>query len=119
MSDFEREFNKILSTTFHYPRQGSNHGVYATYSDENEYVLEICVPGMTREEVSILTEEGILVVTTNSKNKSKLVNNFSQKFPLARDTNVAAVSAKLENGILTIRAPKIKPLRTNVPIQVN
>jgi len=118
MSSLEREFSKLINTTYNYAGRPGTYGMYTTATTETESVIEVALCGMVREDVTIETEEGILAVATNSKNQSKLVRNFSQKFLLAADSDATAVSAKLENGLLTIRVPRVKPLKKVINIDV-
>jgi len=116
MSLLARELNNLLNTTYAHPVNDVVQ--YAIRSDENEYVLEVAVPGMSREEVVVDVEEGVMSVTTKSVNQSRLVRNFARRFVVTKDADPTALSAKLENGILTVRAPRIKPLKKVVNVEV-
>ena len=85
------------------------------------YQLELAAPGMTKADFDIhLDEEGDLVIKMekkgceNEQKKGHYVRRefsytkFQQTMLLPDDTNREAISAKVENGVLTVNLPKVK-----------
>ena len=85
------------------------------------YQLELAAPGMTKADFDIhLDEEGDLVIkmekkgSENEQKKGHYVRRefsytkFQQTMLLPDDTNREAISAKVENGVLTVNLPKVK-----------
>ena len=85
------------------------------------YQLELAAPGMTKADFDIhLDEDGDLVInmekksSENEKQKGHYVRRefsytkFQQTMLLPEDADREAVSAKVENGVLTVNIPKIK-----------
>ncbi len=96
------------------------------------YKLELAAPGMTKADFDIhLDEDGDLVIKMEKKESSEAKGHFlrrefsytkfQQTMLLPDDTNREAISAKVENGILTVELPKVKkvePEKTRKQITV-
>lgn len=90
---------------------------------ENDYRLEVCIPGMKKEDLSLSVDtDNNLVIEMQHKDEKKendeirhfLRKEFSQmqfKQMLTLPENVKRdqIGAKVENGILTITLPKFTP----------
>lgn len=98
---------------------------------ENEYNVQYAAPGMTKDDFKVsLDEEQNLVVEMskkeektedNEKNEKKekkdgvylrrefSYSNFQQKLILPDDVDHEKISASVENGVLTVTLPKLKP----------
>ena len=90
---------------------------------KDNYKLELCIPGLTKEDVKLsIDAEGNLVVemvkeTKNEKKENKeemrylrhefSVEHFRQTVMLPEDIHKEQISAKVENGILDIVIPKV------------
>ena len=85
------------------------------------YHLELAAPGMTKADFDIhLDEEGDLVIKMekkgceNEQKKGHYVRRefsytkFQQTMLLPDDTDREAISAKVEDGVLTVNLPKVK-----------
>lgn len=94
--------------------------------NESEYQVDIAAPGMTKEDFNLkLDEENNLVVTMEKKAENKEENGskekvrylrrdfsyskFQQKMVLSDNVVSDLISAKMENGILSVSIPKAKP----------
>ena len=87
------------------------------YEDENNFEIEIAVPGMEREDFKIQMDNGILTVTgekeededDDTKNywrREFQYNAFSRSFTLPENTLADKINAKYENGMLCINLTK-------------
>ena len=88
---------------------------------KDNYKLELCIPGLTKEDVKLsIDAEGNLVVemvkeTKNEKKNEEMrylrhefsVEHFRQTVMLPDDIHKEQISAKVENGILDIVIPKV------------
>ena len=83
---------------------------------EKDYVIEADLPGVGRNEISINVENKMLSISVNheeNKNEEKgsfihrerRQNSMSRSIRLA-DANLSDVKARLDNGVLTVTAPK-------------
>ena len=112
-------FNELMNwndTTYSTPRMN-------IMETKDNYKLELCIPGLTKEDVKLSIDvEGNLVVemskeTKNEKKENKeemrylrhefSVEHFRQTVMLPEDIHKENISAKVENGILDIVVPKV------------
>ena len=114
--------NDLLDSFFATQVKGLGFGAMATNvkKDENGYTLEVEVPGFKKEEISVSYEKEILTVSATkevSEEQAKnylsyeSVNSQSRKYSFANiDEN--AITAKYENGVLTVNLPVKKELES-------
>ena len=109
-------FNELMNwndTTYSTPRMN-------IMETKDNYKLELCIPGLTKEDVKLsIDAEGNLVVEmvkeTKKENKEEMrylrhefsVEHFRQTVMLPEDIHKDQISAKVENGILEIVIPKV------------
>ena len=112
-------FNELMNwndTTYSTPRMN-------IMETRDNYKLELCIPGLTKEDVKLsIDAEGNLVVEMVKENKSEKkenkeemrylrhefsVEHFRQTVMLPEDIHKEQISAKVENGILDIVIPKV------------
>ena len=110
-------FNELMNwndTTYSTPRMN-------IMETKDNYKLELCIPGLTKEDVKLsIDAEGNLVVemvkeTKNEKKNEEMrylrhefsVEHFCQTVMLPEDIHKEQISAKVENGILDIVIPKV------------
>jgi HSP20 family protein len=79
------------------------------------------LPGVKKEDVKILLENGYLTVSGEKKNEfeaneeinvfrnERLFGKFERKFELPEDINADEIAAKFENGLLKISIAKLIP----------
>lgn len=88
--------------------------------NETSYEMEFAVPGMTKEDFSIQVDTNDNLVVSMEKapktNSEKRylrqgfrATAFRQSIVLPEDVNRDEISARVENGILYIALPKLKP----------
>ena len=95
--------------------------------DEDEStVIELAVPGFTKEEISIKTlPDGIQVQGTKEETKLKYSSRgfftsgkFTRFFELNELPSTYDISAKLENGLLTIRLKTKEEIEKSSTIEI-
>ena len=91
--------------------------------DEKSIKLIAELPGVKKEDVKILLEDGFLTVSGEKKNEfegkeeiniirtERLFGKFERKFELPEDINSDEIKAKFENGLLNISIDKLVPER--------
>ena len=89
--------------------------------NEKNYELEFAVPGLKKEELNLQVDnDGIMSISMTRKNEENKEDNkrnyirreftyqeFNQSYILPDDADRAKISAKVENGVLTINVPKL------------
>ncbi len=73
--------------------------------DEQQYTLRMDVPGVSREQLSVLIEEQVVRITT----LSDAPRVYKAQFELPTSIDAAASSAKLEHGVLSLVLVKKLP----------
>ncbi len=96
--------------------------------DQNEYTMEMAVPGIKKEYCRVqLTDDGNLHVAIENKMEHKeedkkqhflrrefSYTNYQQTYTLPEDVVKEKISAKVDNGILTVVMPKAKKEESKV-----
>ena len=96
--------------------------------DENAYTMEVAVPGIKKEYCRVnINDDGNLSIAIENKMEHKEENkkqhylrrefsytNYQQNYSLPEDVNKEQISAKVDNGILTVVLPKMKKEETKV-----
>lgn len=91
--------------------------------DENEFRVTTELPGLTKDDVQIQLENGVLAISGEKKQESESKGKswhrmerrygaFFRSITLPRGAALETADAKFENGILVIRIPKredVKP----------
>lgn len=90
--------------------------------NENGFTVEVAAPGMTKEDCNVsLDEENNLVICFENKNEAEdnkgtylrrefSYTQFTRKMILPDNIEKEAISAKVENGVLTVEIPTIKEI---------
>lgn len=92
------------------------------YELEDAYVLEMELAGFQREDVELTFENGVLNVSGRRREqegeekatyylRERATDEFSRSFALPRSVNYEAVEATLNEGLLTVRLPKLAEAR--------
>jgi HSP20 family molecular chaperone IbpA len=90
---------------------------------DNEVEITVAVPGFDPQEVHVTAQPGEIVIRgdhekrTEKKEKGVLYSEFDGKalyrrFQIAQPIEVGHVTANVENGLLTVKAPKKAPQST-------
>lgn len=91
--------------------------------NEEEYKLELSVPGLTKEDLTLNIDDNKdlvveMVKKTNQEEKDKnqhylrrefTSTQFKEVLALPENVHIDHINAKIENGILEVLLPKIKP----------
>ena len=112
-------FNDFMDKDF-MPRANSTAPAVNVKEDEKAYTLEMAAPGLKKEYCRVsVNEDGNLCVAIENKMEHKeedkkqhylrrefSYSNFEQSYTLPDDVKKEEISAKVENGILTVTMPK-------------
>lgn len=129
ISTFVDEFNYNM---FDYPyyRTINNVGKVNIEESENEYKIDVSVPGFTKEDLKIDLNDGVLIVSAEHKSESVddkknysrkefSKKSFSRSFRIPENIT-EDVDAKLDNGILSLSIkkkelpPKVDPKKIEI-----
>jgi len=116
LNAYNKLFEDIMNE-FHGTYVGSEN--YATYFTKENYHIEVVLTGVSKEELEVKVEDNRLNILTKPTKASRFVKGTSLAFLLRDDADVNNVVAKLENGLLLVTIPKIKPEKKLVNVTVN
>jgi HSP20 family protein len=107
---FDRSFERFVNEAFFNPgAQPVN-----AQQDEKAWTVTLDLPGVTRDELSIATEGNVVRIETKAEAKRQ----YKAAYELPQDIDVAASSAKLENGVLTLTLAKQVPVSNVKQIEI-
>lgn len=89
-------------------------------TSDKDVVLTLVMPGVAKEDLKIDIVERVLNIVASSKVESALIEKTilkSYSIPVAID--MSAVTAKLENGILTVTMPRVLPKVESVVVPIS
>lgn len=124
---FDRFFNDFFAAP---PRPATNGvtnkfpAVNVVETDEL-YRLELAVPGLTKEDISIQVKEEVLHLEANKtvepvegetfRTKTFGNYNFKRQYRLADTIDTAGITATVEQGVLTVTLPKKEEAKPEGP----
>ncbi|MFT6338264.1 MAG: HSP20 family protein [Halioglobus sp.] len=85
-------------------------------SEDGTYILSLAIPGVAKDDVSINIEKNKLTIkseveeNTDIKYRLREFNyaKFERAFTLSDDVDIDNISAKFDNGVLTISIPTVE-----------
>jgi HSP20 family protein len=91
------------------------------HADDEQYVLTAVVPGLKAEDLQIEIEDNVLTLRAEAKAQDEKSGNYLlreilpgeylRRFRLPETADAEKAEAKVENGILTLRIPKVEAAR--------
>ncbi len=117
---FPTVFEDFLNTDL-MPRANTTAPAVNVKEDDKAYIMELAAPGIKKEycRVSINDEGNLSIAIENQMEHKKddkkhhylrrefSYSNYEQNYTLPEDVNKDGISAKVENGILTVTLPKV------------
>ena len=115
-------FDDFFNTDF-MPRANSTAPAVNVKESETAYIMELAAPGIKKEYCRVaINDEGNLTITIENKQEHKhedkhhhylrrefSYSNYEQSYTLPDDVVKDQISAKVEDGILTVTMPKAEP----------
>ena len=127
-------FDPFFADFFDFPRYNiKTNNVLKTdiRETENNYELQIEMPGYNKENINIDLKDGYLVVSAEHKNETeqkdeksayirreRTYGSFSRSYYVGKQINEDDINASLENGVLNITVPKQKQVETKKRIEI-
>ncbi|ONI76930.1 heat-shock protein Hsp20 [Actinosynnema sp. ALI-1.44] len=121
-----REFETLFSQLGRYSREAAWTPAADVTETETDYVVELDVPGVQREDVTVDLNGTGLSITGELKERenkgavrhsTRRTGKFSYRLSLPRNLDADKVEAKLADGVLTVTVAKkdvAKPRRIEV-----
>ena len=119
---FPTVFDDFLNTDF-MPRANTTAPAVNVKEDEKAYTMELAAPGIKKEYCRVsINDDGNLCIAIENKHEHKhedkhhhylrrefSYSNYEQSYTLPDDVVKDQISAKVEDGILTVTMPKTEP----------
>lgn len=91
---------------------------------ENEFIIAIELPGVNKEEIEVIAENGSLVLKVEKKSEEKEEKEgefkyersyagFYRRIPLPENADAEKIDAEYNQGVLKLRIPKKKKTERN------
>jgi HSP20 family protein len=105
---------------FDYMRGTSKGARLDVKETENDYKVDVDVPGFNKEDINISIEGDYLVISGKQQDvidnstgeyirKERRMGSFSRTVPIPENVKLDNITAKYNNGVLCITLPKEKP----------
>ncbi|MBI2619679.1 MAG: Hsp20/alpha crystallin family protein [Ignavibacteriales bacterium] len=135
--NMQREINRLFDSFFRGGIQDEDFGlgVWTPAVDivehENEYVVRVELPGISKEDVKIILESNVLTIRGERKQEKDVkeenyqrmersYGSFQRSFTLPTTVKNDNIDASYKDGILTITLPKLeeaKPKQIEVKVK--
>lgn len=127
---------EMFSDFFDYdymPRVNATAPAINVKENENQYTVELAAPGLKKEDFSVnINDEGNLIIKMEQKTNDKEENKkehylrrefsyskYEQALVLPDDVDREKISAKVNDGVLSIALPKVKKEEAKVNRQIS
>ncbi len=126
---FDKEFSDW--TNSNYSETNTTLPAVNIKENDNEFIVEVAVPGMDKKDFNIDLNDNILTISSDKKEEKTDENekytrreysyqSFTRAFTLPKDiVDGEKIKAKYENGELIITIPKKEELKPKGPIKIN
>jgi len=132
LTPFSTLFDDFFNDSFDF--LGKNFFEKGTYpkvdvrNEEKQVVIEAEVPGLTKDQISVEVDNGILRIKGEKKatdetkartyvHRELKHSSFCRSFSVGENIDTTNLGAKFENGILEITLPKKTPEKKVEPVQ--
>ncbi len=110
---FDDVFNRSLMPSFNY-----NMAMADVWEEDENYFIKMALPGVDKDNVDVQVEGNVVRIKGGKKEEEKseegkqyylnrLETYFEQTFTLPGDVDVEKIEAKMKNGVLELKLPKV------------
>jgi len=128
-------FNNFRTSDYHedYLRNCKNQPAINILESENDFKIELLLPGFTKEDLQINYHKEMLTVKVDKKQSESETEkneglkyahrefgifNFEKQFKVPSTVKTDSIDAKFENGILNIVLPKKEEALEKAPVDI-
>lgn len=127
-------FSNFLKNDYHenYLENCGNQPATNVFETENDFRIELLLPGFPKEDVQLNYHKNILTIKVNKEEENKEAKteefkyahrefgafNFEKSFKVPNSVDVENISAKFENGILHVVLPKKEEALEKAPVDI-
>ncbi len=111
----DRSFERFVSGALVSPLAQLRARAASVSQDDKTWTLQIDLPGLSREQVSIKLDGAVVRIET----VKEAPRSFSAAYELPLEIDAATSNAKLENGVLTLTLGKKQPVVTTTELPIS
>ncbi len=124
-------FNNFFNNDYHedYVKNNATKPATNIFETEKEFKIELLVPGVTKDDLSLVQKDNLLTIKVEKKEEEKLEEykyarrefgayNFEKQYRLPKTIDAENITAKFENGILNVLLPKKEEALEKAPVQI-
>ncbi len=128
--EMDRLFDTMLRSRWPLTREDFDFGpAVDVYEKDDEVIVEAELPGVKREDLEVSAADDSITIRGETKHEEETKEegyyrkeirrgSFYRTVPLPAPIDEDKVTAKLEDGVLTIRAPKAVDVRGGKKVKV-
>lgn len=107
---FDRSFERFVNDAFF----GNGFAGPGLEQDDKAWTVTLDLPGVAREDLAVSIEGAIVRIET----KAEARRQYKAAYELPQEIDVEATTARLENGVLTLKLAKKQPVSNARKIEV-
>ena len=125
-------FNNFFKNDYHesYGNNCSSKPASNVFETENEFKIEVLLPGYKKEDVQLNYQNNLLTIKVENEIKEEKSEefkfahrefgavNFEKQYRIPKSVNDEKISAKFENGVLLIELPKKEEALEKAPVDI-
>ena len=125
-------FNNFFKNDYHeaHAKNCSSQPASNVFETENEFKLEVLLPGYKKKDVQINYQNNLLTIKVENEAKEEKAEaykyahrefgaaNFEKQYRIPKSVNDEKISAKFENGVLNIELPKKEEALEKAPVDI-
>jgi len=130
-ANFEDEIDRVMNSAFSdflgelNPADTWNRPRADLYEDKDNFFFRAELPGLKKDDIHVELGDGVLTVSGTRKSfaadgQAERATEFSRSVSLPARVQDGAISARYEDGVLTVTLPKaeeVKPKRVAVQVK--
>jgi len=136
LEEMRGQFTRLLGERLPVKREGKGEVLELTewmpavdiIEDEKEYTIKAELPGVSKENVKVIVEEGVLSIAGERKEEKeekdkkyhrieRSYGSFRRSFALPEDSSGEKVRAEFKDGVLKVHLPKDEIVKVR-PVEV-
>lgn len=127
-----RQFKELEKSFYNYPKNEGVNGfvpVVNTREGENAYHIDVDLPGVKKDDISVDIDKNILTISGERKTKEEIkeedyykvetsFGKFSRSFTIPENIDTENIEARSEDGVLEVIIPKMEATKTKKSITI-
>ncbi|WP_321313147.1 Hsp20/alpha crystallin family protein [Halarcobacter sp.] len=127
-----KQFKELEKNFYNYPSNEGVNGfvpVVNTREADGAYHIDVDLPGVKKEDISVDIDKNILTISGERKTKEEVkeedyykvetsFGKFSRSFTIPENVDIENINAKSNDGVLEVVIPKVEPTKTKKTIAI-